>query len=60
MYTKNSGYWDDENCARKQGRICKKLPYNTTDIPATTPLPPKGHCPEGWVHSGCYINKTLT
>ncbi|CAL4064253.1 unnamed protein product [Meganyctiphanes norvegica] len=50
MFTShNNGYWNDDNCARKMGRICKR-PYGTTLPPPATTQAPSGHCPVGWSH----------
>ncbi|XP_042869527.1 macrophage mannose receptor 1-like isoform X1 [Penaeus japonicus] len=51
MYTRTTGYWNDQNCAHNEGRICKR-PHHATLPPAQTTAVPEGHCQSGWLHVG--------
>ncbi|XP_039267956.2 macrophage mannose receptor 1-like isoform X2 [Styela clava] len=48
MY-QTEGQWNDVNCGKRYGYICKRL--NGTSTTAITPTPeyrPRGYCPEDW------------
>ncbi|XP_068210370.1 macrophage mannose receptor 1-like isoform X2 [Palaemon carinicauda] len=51
FYTRSFGYWNDQNCGHKQGRICKRA-FGTMHSPHVTTPVPEGNCPEGWIHTG--------
>ncbi|XP_066983330.1 macrophage mannose receptor 1-like isoform X1 [Macrobrachium rosenbergii] len=51
LYTRDFGYWNDQNCGHKQGRICKRALWTMHGPQVTTPVP-EGNCPEGWIHTG--------
>ncbi|KAK7079206.1 hypothetical protein SK128_003942 [Halocaridina rubra] len=51
IYAHRTGYWNDQNCAHLEGRICKR-PYGETHAPPDTTPNPGGHCLEGWAHAG--------
>ncbi|KAG7168501.1 macrophage mannose receptor 1-like 1 [Homarus americanus] len=51
LYTHQQGYWNDQNCANKEGRVCKRL-HGKTLPPVHTTKVPDGHCPQGWFHTG--------
>lgn len=59
MYTRASGYWNDQNCAHTEGRICKR-PHHATLPPAQSTVAPEGHCPSGWLHVGSKCFKFFT
>lgn len=59
LYTHNQGFWNDQHCSHKEGRVCKKQHGVTLPPAQTTPLP-AGHCSPGWLQVGNKCMKVFT
>ncbi|XP_071527535.1 macrophage mannose receptor 1-like isoform X2 [Panulirus ornatus] len=59
LYNHQQGYWNDQNCAHKEGRICKRQ-HGMTLPPMQTTQAPEGRCHKGWLHIGTKCIKFLT
>uniref|UniRef100_H3CQ11 C-type lectin domain-containing protein n=1 Tax=Tetraodon nigroviridis TaxID=99883 RepID=H3CQ11_TETNG len=55
---RHQGVWNDANCGRTAGYVCKKLPGDDHTHPPPT-QPWEGNCPEGWMRfkNKCFLFK---
>ena len=49
-----SGYWNDDNCGKKRGFVCKKH-FKEIYKPLKPNELPVGNCPNGWIKAGQFI-----
>ncbi|XP_024917706.1 macrophage mannose receptor 1 isoform X1 [Cynoglossus semilaevis] len=58
QFNRHQGGWNDANCGRTAGYLCKKFPGDIHTTPAPT-QPWQGYCPAGWLRfrNKCFIFK---